>query len=197
MTRPLDEQFEAPKAERIRCIAQSFYSVQEVGGGIRYFAVEVARCLEAGLLLAALHVASSLLELSVRKLLIDHRFAEQDSLDDSSDLLDDLEYQVEDRKHLRFQAMVDELDSASIIEADEADALRIFYSDVRIPIQHGITRRFVRDEQRLQEESFFDAVFKLDHRMRFHRFEDTIEDKSLEYIRLVSDFVLTHWGSGK
>ena len=197
MSRSLDEQFEASKAAKIRRIAEQFRSVANVGGGIRYFAVEVAQCLEAGLLLSSLHVASSLLELSVRKLLINRLFAEKESSDDEdlllNELLNDVEHEIEDRERLGFQAIVDELKSLSVIEAEEAEKLKTFYSDVRIPIQHGITRRFVREERNLQEEEGFLALLELDHMMRFHQFEETIEDNSLRYLQLVSDFMANHW----
>lgn len=198
MGRSLDEQFEAPKASKIRRIAEQFRSVANVGGGIRYFALEVVQCLQAGLLLSALHVASSLLELSVRKLLINRLFAEKRSSDDEgpmlNELLNDVEHEIEDREQLGFQAIVDKLKSLSVIEEEEAEKLKTFYSDVRIPIQHGITRRFVREERNLKGEEDPLALFELDHMIRFHKFEEAIEDNSLKYLQVVSGFVSNYYG---
>jgi len=73
--------------------------------------------------------------------------------------------------------------------------LKTFYSDVRIPVQHGITRRLVREERDLQEEEDFFVLFELGHMNRFRQFEETIEDNSLKYLELVSSFVANHWGT--
>uniref|UniRef100_UPI00131A5B7C hypothetical protein n=1 Tax=Salinibacter altiplanensis TaxID=1803181 RepID=UPI00131A5B7C len=130
MSRPLDEQFEGPRAAQIRRLARSFRSIENIGDGIRYFAVELARCLEAGLLLSALHVASSLLELMVRKLVVEHRIAEEDKPENPFELMNELEYKVEDEKKLSFKSMINELESSSLVNAEEAEALKRFYSEV-------------------------------------------------------------------
>ena len=66
MGRPIESQFEPERVKEIRELVSRISALSLPPGSSRYYAVELIRCLENGVLLAGLHVAASLLELSVR-----------------------------------------------------------------------------------------------------------------------------------
>ena len=72
LIRPLEEQFEPNKCAEIRDLVAKFSALPFKEGACRYFTLEVTGCLEAGLLLATVSVASVLLETFLRELLIIH-----------------------------------------------------------------------------------------------------------------------------
>lgn len=112
----------------------------------RHFGAETIRCLEAGLILAALQVSTSMLELLVRETVIDRRVGRASA--PSRTNLDAFEYrlarEVEEDRGLSFARMVAELAEHQVLTADEADSLSSTYRDIRIQLHHAIIGRFVR-----------------------------------------------------
>ena len=112
MIRPLEEQFNAAKCAEIRSLIAKFSTLPFKGGPCRYFALEVAGCLEAGLLLAAVSIASVLLETFLRELLILHRLQTRELTTSRQidTMFDKLEKEIEDgRPRLYFEDIVDQL----------------------------------------------------------------------------------------
>ena len=72
LNRPLEEQFEPEAVRRIRSVQERLDRLQITYHASRYFVVEATRCLEAGLLLAALQVSTAMLELLVRETLAEN-----------------------------------------------------------------------------------------------------------------------------
>ena len=199
MPRPIGEQFEPEKADRIRSLAGRIRSILTGAGGIRYFCLELARTLEAGALLAAIHVASSLLELSARQLLVFSLADDSDAKTENEELfprpIDVLEYEIEDDRRLSMYEILEELTDHGIIDESEKDKIEGFYSDIRIPIHHGITRRFVREESNgisLRNEPR--SLFCGSQHARMGDLDRAIEDKSLDYVEVAVDFVFRHFG---
>lgn len=190
MIRRLEQQFEPEKVQRIRELARLFQSLPLQRGAARYFISEIARCLDAGLILAALEVATSLLELFVRDLLIAARF--EDNIAQrglrSHQLLDQVEREIEDVERLHFRGMVDELVDRRIIDQPDDDAIRDLYKTVRIPIHHGLTRRFVRLSSDIHEDDPL-APLSLGRPGRFHRFEEAIEEDSISHLSTIVNFI--------
>src|SRR3989442_11688299 len=102
--RPLDEQFERPAAERIKSLIDTIDTLGAMDGPERYFGYELQQCLRAGLLLAALHVACSLLELRVRHLAL---AISAGTSNDKQPRLSVLQRQLEQDRKQRFKALVD------------------------------------------------------------------------------------------
>jgi hypothetical protein len=124
MIRPLERQFEPDTVERIRALQRSLQSLPFEGRPARYLASEIVRCLEAGLLLAALQVALSLLELFFRDLLISIRFHQ---VSDGSDTLvgpwrklDQISEDIEDGSRLDFYSILDELVESAVVDQEDA-----------------------------------------------------------------------------
>ena len=95
LIRPLEEQFAPDKCDEIKDLITKFSELPFKEGTCRYLVLEVIGCLEAGLLLAAVSVASTLLETFFRELLIFSRLQtagpKTNRRTDTSLLLDKLE----------------------------------------------------------------------------------------------------------
>jgi len=133
-------------------------------------------CLENGVLLAGLHLAASLLELSVRSFVAqridDFRKAQASSADVRS-----VQRALEEKRDISFADLVDALNEAGLFEQNDVEKAKKFYRTIRIPIHHGLADRFYRchtDELLADLWSFVPVPS--------HRFEDVIEDYALKHI---------------
>jgi len=191
MIRPLEQQFEPDKLQRIKELERLFESLSHQSGAAGYFTSEIVRCLDAGLLLAALEVATSLLELFVKDLLIAARLessASQHRLPSFELPGNQMERKIEDVERLYFNGMIDELANRRIIEGSDAEAIKDFYKSVRIPVHHGLTRRFIRLSSGVREDDSF-AALSLGRLGRFHKFEEVIEENSIRHLSTIVNFI--------
>jgi len=194
LIRPLEEQFVPDKCAEIRDLIAKFSALPFEGGTCRYFSLEVAGCLEAGLLLAAVSVASILLETFFRELLIFHRLQTAGPTTsrwaDTSLLLNKLEKEAEDgRPRLNFDDIVDQL-PGDVLDSDDAEAAKKFYKDVRVPIHHGITRRFIV-KAKAEEQDMSDPwnVFFATYLDRLHMLDEVIEENAIKYLGSVVNLI--------
>ena len=188
LIRPLEEQFNAAKCAEIRRLIAKFSTLSFEGGPCRYFVLEVAGCLKAGLLLAAVSIASVLLETFLRELLILHRLQTRELTTsrqiDTNSLFDKLEKEIEDgRPRLYFEDVVDQLTGDVLDSGDAVDAKK-FYKTVRIPIHHGITRRFIA-LAKTGEVGWFDTY----RGFRLHHLEELIEEDATKYLGFIVNLI--------
>ena len=186
--RKLEKQFVPEKVTLIREIQTDVSSLKFKGGVGRYYAKELIFSLEAGLLLASLHLSSSLLELFVRDLLINDYSLNLLKRNVYYKKLHEMEKQYEDgnKPQWTFFKMTEELYKRKIIKKREADDIKGFYKKIRIPILHGLSRRFVRN----YEDDFFEEIFG--RMTRDHRLEELIEDQALILIKTAASFMKKH-----
>lgn len=102
-------------------------------GGARAYAEEVQACLDAGLLLAALTLSMSLLELTVLL-----RVFELERVEDPGRFQADLE----EEKH-PFCYLLGLLHEQGVLNEREVERATWLYRNVRIPVQHGLTSRLL------------------------------------------------------
>lgn len=186
MIRPLEEQFNAAKCAEIRSLIAKFSALPFEGGARRYFVLEVAGCLEAGLLLAAVSIASVLLETFLRELLILHRLQTRELTTSRriDTMFNELEKEIEDgRPRLYFEDIVDQLTGDVLDSGDAVDAKK-FYKTVRIPIQHGITRRFIA-LAKTGEVDWFDTY----RGFRLYHLEELIEKNATKYLGFIVNLI--------
>jgi hypothetical protein len=187
--RKLEKQFSPKKVTRIRKLQTDISSLHFNGGAGRYFAIELINTLEAGLLLASLHLSCSLLELCVRDLLIyisSPKTKRQDFMDTRVNEIEE-QYEDGDKPMWTFHKMINELSQRKIIIKKDADKIKNFYERVRIPIHHGLTRRFVR-EHNDSPVDFFDDI-KNGRSNRVYMLGEQIEDKSIQLIKIAVSFL--------
>lgn len=196
MIRPLEEQFSPDKCDEIKNLITKFSELPFKGGACRYLVLEVIGCLEAGLLLAAVSVASILLETSFRELLIFSRLQtvgpKTNHQTDTSLLLDKLEKEIEDGPpRLNFEDIVDEL-SSDVLNSGDAKNAKKFFKDVRNPIHHGITRRFIAKvrSEKVDMSNPLSIILSDTYRMfRLHRLDEVIEENTTKHLRFIVDLI--------
>jgi hypothetical protein len=195
LSRPLEQQFKAKTVTKIRGLIKSLQSLNVPAGPSNYYVFEIIRALETDLLLAAVELAASLLELMVRELVA--RLREKNAylnheigpyLGASARRLD-LEYE----RHLMFHQLVDELESSGIVTSANADLVRKFYREIRIPLQHGLTLRYVSQSQNSPSSDLL-AVLQASC---INSFEEDFEKRALEELKTVIHFIAVYSGKKK
>jgi hypothetical protein len=190
LLRPLEQQFEAETVTKIRLLIEAFRALEVPAGPGRYYMSEIARSLEAGLLLAAIELSASLLELVVRELVA--RLQEQNAdprhefgphLGARSRRLD-LEYD----RHSMFTQLLDKLESSSVVKSEDAALVRKFYKETRIPLHHGLPGRYV---SRSQQRPTNDLIAVLSVASR-HSFEQALEQRAIEELGRVVNFLAVY-----
>lgn len=177
MGRPLNEQFEPDKAAALQSFAGRLRLLRYPPGASRYYGLELATCIESGAIAAALIVASALLELHVRALVVN--FATR-ARRPRSRTEESLERQLENRRDMGFAKLLDHLVEVDLFRADDAARAKVLYSKIRIPLLHGLPSRFVEDHQ----FPIFPELNRLLGRemITLRDFEDTIESHGLKYL---------------
>lgn len=189
--RKLEEQFEPNQVKRIRTLQGDISKITLIGGAGENYRIEVLYALEAGLLLASLNLVCSLLELFVRDLLIYSECQRNKGRLNSEKDFILRETDIENSKKPRwdFKPMIDKLSKENLIQDNDACEIKDFYDQVRIPIQHGLSQRFIN----IHDPSIIEiGQFLQTRSLRFHDFERLIEDKSLHLIELAVAFMLIY-----
>ncbi len=193
--RPLEKQFEKQTIHRIRALQGDLKKFPFQDGAGRFYAKELNSALEAGLLLASLHLATSLLELFVRDLLI-YNVAKKSVSEHKKpvSVLDKLEANYEDatKPQWSFSMIIDQLQSQRVISSADAKAVKTYYQTVRIPIHHGLTRRFLRGHKKADLEfGSFDIseILFLGRGLRVHSLEEKLESEGINLIKKTVAFM--------
>jgi hypothetical protein len=186
--RPLESQFSKRTVKRIRAIQSSLERYPILDGAGRLFAREVISCLEAGLLLAALQVSASLFELYLRELLVVVApFRSTVSGESVVSMIEDLDRQLEDNRdpQFGFKLMVNGLLKIGLLSNEQAEGFKDFYTAVRIPMHHGLTRRLATNlgyEWVLPGDKEFLEALTLGRITRGHELESDLETRALDLI---------------
>ena len=193
LLRPLEKQFEAQTVKKIREQIESFRKLNLPHGPCHYYAFEIMRALEAGLLLAAIELTASLLELSLRDLVFLNR--EKNAIPNhefgpifgQSARRLDLEYE----RNVMFTQLIDEIESAGLASSNDTEPIKKFYKETRIPIHHGLPGRYVAKSKECPSGDFFSVLFSTE----IHSFEDALEKSALDDLSLVTNFLSKLYGN--
>jgi len=177
MIRGFEEQFEEETILKIRQLLKRIASFSMPAGVSHYYAVDLSLCLQAGALLAALQVASSLLEIFIRETVIERA---SEAYSDSHKPVGAFQNKLEEMRNVGFKQMANELASSGIISIEDAKIAIQFYDDVRIPIHHGLPARFVRDTGKHQ--LIMDTLFGYTQQVNHRDFEEIIEENALALV---------------
>lgn len=170
-TRSLEEQFKPERANRLRLIEGAFLALRVSGRVSNYYLLEISRAIDRGMLLAAIHLASTLLEIWLRDLLV-IRKATQNSVKSKHELcwlITKIDREIEGvNGGLRFGELVRELRTLEVIDENEASWLKETYKQLRNPLHHGISGRIVDPDfegremlntPKSKEEMFLASIF--------------------------------------
>lgn len=189
--RPLEEQFKSHKVKRIRTIqALLCSSIYDDSVG-KYYIEEINKSLEAGLWLASINLINSFLEIVIRDLLfyslvkdlnINPSFGE-----DASKLQQKLENSRD--PEWSFDRIITELYNRQVINGFDKFKLKNYYKKVRIPIHHGISQRFVRDEK-FDNPPGFDFLGMLYGRVTWMELEEKLEIKGIYFLEKATKLII-------
>ena len=192
LLRPLEKQFEAKTVKKIREQIESFRNLNLPGGPCHYYVIEIMRALEAGLLLAAIELSASLLELSLRELVFFNREKSVISDHEFGPFLGKLarRFDLEYERNMMFTQLMDELESTGFASHNDTESIKRFYKETRIPIHHGLSGRYVAKSQECPSGDFFSVLSSTS----IHSFEDALEKNTLDDLRLVTSFLSKFYG---
>jgi hypothetical protein len=139
--RTIEKQFKPNKAKKIRSFQRRLGVLRTTGEASDYFFLEAIYCLEAGLVLAALQIATAALELLARQILIQQTIV---GLNDRKGSAYRIETKFEEDKGYAFYGILNALNARKIINDDEREQLKNIYLNTRIPLHHGIVGRYSR-----------------------------------------------------
>ncbi|MDD2389514.1 MAG: hypothetical protein PHP23_07270 [Desulfobacterales bacterium] len=177
MIRGYEEQFKGKIVKQIQGLLCRINSIKLSQKVSRYYLVDLSLCLQAGALLGALHLSSTILELTIREMVIK---LTTDALPKTNNNRN-IEKELEDKRHLGFSKLVEILESEGFFDSKDAELSLQFYKDVRIPLHHGLPRRFVSNHDDFLFD-FHEKIFGGTYHTTMHDFERVIEEKSLSLI---------------
>jgi hypothetical protein len=146
--RSIEEQFEPEVAARLRDFQRRLEAVRTTGEASDYFIFEALSCLDRGLLLAALQLITATVELRAREILIQLIITE---LPDRKGPANWIEISLEEGRDYLFGGILAALETRGAIGPDERQQLKDIYRDIRIPLHHGIVRRYSRSHDESDE----------------------------------------------
>src|SRR5947207_5702720 len=137
--RKTEEQFDSDTAQMLRNLQRRLEAIRTTGKASDYFLFEAAGCLDRGLILGALQLATAALELRAREILVQYAIAIIPEYDGPSN---DVESAFEADRGYFFYNIVAVLRGAGVIDIDDQIELIDVYKKIRIPLHHGIVGRY-------------------------------------------------------
>lgn len=202
--RTIYQRVEEPIATRFVVVAEALNSLPREKRASHIYINEIAEAIYLGLLLAAIELSTTLIELWIRDLLVIERL-KQTNYRSKHELLVQLtkiDREIEGLKNgMSFRKMCEELKDQESITGTEFDWLLSLYETVRTPFHHGISGRIVDPDNRygdfLNEDSPKEAMFlirifgSVPHR-RADDLENSIYDLALPVLEKVVNFLAAH-----
>lgn len=180
------EPFEPEVADRIDVLIHRIESLEYPTGPTRYYGLDLVACLQVGALAGSLVVASSLMELYVRGLVV--RYSEDAQRGWARPV--ETERELDNMKGKGFRNLVSELMESGLFDPDDAEKARDLYRTVRIPAHHGLPSRFFAGPAPSLMTAIFGTVEKAEP-ISMKQFEDLVEEEALPKIEAIVN-ILEH-----
>ena len=202
--RRLYDRVEEPLANRLRVVSLALLELRVDGRSSRIYINEIAEAIDQGLLLAATELATTLLEIWVRDLLVVRRATKSEikSRRELDYLLMKIDLEIEGiSRGLMFSTMCNELLELNVITQAELEWLQNIYKKTRTPLHHGISGRIVGsneidkdfiDNASSMENMFLATVLCSPPHRRANDLEDSIYESSAEILEGIVNFLGTH-----
>lgn len=197
--RTIYHRVDEPIATRFVVVAEALYSLRCKGRASRIYIKEIVEAIYLGLLLAAIDLSTTLIELWIRDLLVIERL-KQSTYRSKRELLNQLakiDQEIEGVKNgMSFRKMCEELKDLESITSPEFDWLLSFYETVRTPFHHGISGRIVNSSNRhtdfLNYAELLGGYFRPKPHRRADNLENSIYDLALPVLENVVNFLAAH-----
>ena len=180
--RTYKKQFEQKEREIIDSLLSRLYELEYPTGPSRYYGYELRMCLFSGALGGSLIVASALMEMYIRGLII---YYSENAQSESKQKLD-VEYLLEQNRDLNFKKMLETLVQFGLFNEEDSVELSAIYREVRIPTHHGLSQRLINTGS----DSLFEGLKKLFNirlNVSLSDFESYFELNSLTIIEKILD----------
>jgi len=179
-------------------------SLRVTGWVSNYYLLEISRAIDRGMLLAAIQLATTLLEIWLRDLLV-IRKATQATMASKHELrwlMTKLDREIEGIKSgAKFGDLLKELHTLEVLTDEEVAWLQSTYKQIRNPLHHGISGRIVDpdlqqremlNEPKNKEEMFLASIFASAPNRRINRFEEFIDHEVTEHLEGIVNFLAAH-----
>jgi hypothetical protein len=203
-SRSLEEQFEPEVAARLRLVSEAFLALRVSGRVSNYYLLEIARAIDHGMLLAAIELATTLLEIWLRDLLV-IRKATQVPATSSHELrwrMTKHDREIEGTKRgAGFAAMVEELRQFEVLDDEETAWLKETYEKIRTPFHHGISGRIVDptlehgdllNDPDTKEAMFLATILASAPDRRINQFEEFVDHQVGTHLEGIVNFLAAH-----
>jgi hypothetical protein len=202
--RSLEDQLEPAIAQRLRIVQAALLSFRIEPRTSSYYLFEIGRALDVGMLLAALELSTTLLEIWVRDLLVirkvtQHKITSRHQL---SLLLTKIDREIEGTERgLGFSQIVKELGELEVLEKPEVDWLNSVYGKIRNSLHHGLSGRLIDPEMEhrdlldapdSKEAMFVTAAFFSSPTKRRDVFEEFIDTQATIILEQIVNFLAEH-----
>lgn len=178
------DQFEPDIVEQIDGIVGTLETISYPTGSSRFYGLDLAMCLKSGALAGSMIVASALLEIFVRGLVI--RYAEDAQFGWTRKV--EAEKELESMRNLSFSKLLDNLTQVELfIPADAVEAKSI-YKDVRIPTHHGLPARLLGRDKDDPFSSIMSLLGK-SSTISISEFESFIEHEAIPIINSIVSII--------
>lgn len=204
-TRSLEEQFEPVKASRLRLVNEAFLALRVSGRVSNYYLLEISRAIDCGMLLAAIELATTLLEIWLRDLLVIRKATQNPvkSIHELRWLMTKHDREIEGVKRgAGFSEIIKELRLLDVIDDKEITWLKETYEQLRNPLHHGISGRIVNpefqhgemlNEPKNKEEMFLASMFIASAPdKRINRFETFVDHETGDHLEKIVNFLAAH-----
>ena len=174
------EQFSQETAERITLLIQSLERLRYPTGPSRYYGLELAACLGVGALAGSLLVASALMELYVRGLVVRYVEAAQSGWARQVEA----ERELENMSNFGFQSLINRLVESDLFDSEDAKLAKEIYNTVRIPAHHCLPSRLIGKPNEGVLQAILGEVGRAGP-VSMRDFEDFIESEALPTVETI------------
>jgi len=178
------EQFEQETADQIEELAERLLTLNYPTGPSRYYGLDLAMCLKAGALAGSMIIASALIEIYVRGLVISYTEKAQANWSHKVEV----EKELESKQNLSFGILLDHLVEADLFSAKDSDRAKTIYKTIRIPTHHGLPARLLAIETDDTFLSFMD-IFGLKSTVTMSEFERFVEYEALPVVKNIVEII--------
>lgn len=186
--RPLEKQFEPKKVAEIKKIQKDFENLRLTlkGDSAGYMISGITRSLETGILIGALSLAFSFLDMFVHDLLIVH-YKEDPDGDGPRDAGP---ARSSGQSILPFEKHIHKFQRDHLVEEKEAKEILLLYRNIGIPLHHVLSRRIGRYSSPLimGQGNLLDR-FLTRNIGDLHQIEAMIEDYATECLKRIVSFI--------
>lgn len=171
------EQFEPEIAKKIEVLMERLECLSYPTGPCRYYGLELVMCLRAGALAGSMIIASALLEIYIRGLIV--RYSEKAQTGWSHPV--EVEKELEAMRELSFSKLLDTLVKVKLFLAEDSEKAKQIYRDYGIPLHHGLPTRLLNKSDDTLLFSIFGSL-GLDNATTMTDFEAFVEETAVGLI---------------